>query len=985
MKISINWLAEYVDIKGLSAKEISEGLRFSGTENFLEESASFENIVVGEIKEITKHPNADKLSIAQVAISENPKSKSQKLAGEVLNIVCGATNIKVGQKIPVALSGAKFGDFEISKVKIRGVESNGMLCSEKELELGDDHSGIMILGKDAKVGQKFSDYLGSEETIIDAELTPNRGDCLSMVGIAQEVSATFKRKLKLPKFFTSEVNSNKKVEVEVIDKELCPRYIAKVIEGIKIEPSPEWIQKRLLAAGVRPISNVVDVTNYVMLEWGQPLHAFDYDKLQATSDKQQGKKIVVRRAKKGETIETLDGTKRELSESNLVIADAKKPIAVAGVMGGANTEVDEKTTTIILEAAVFEGESVRKTAQRHANRTEASNRFEKGVPLQLPEIAIERAAELLLQGLTLPKQGETLSGLKVGANTDVLSSWIWVQHVGLRLSSIEKVLGVKIEEEKIIEILKNLGFSPEKFDFRKEARKHVGKPYVFGAKYKTHGDMAFDCSYLTDYIYSLIGKFIGYTSLAQYEIGKPVADDELQPGDVLFVRGHIDKSVTDHYYVPENHSGLVQHSSKSDVGSLGGVGYKKVTLDKEKEVGHNGIYIGGGRVIHARHYEYDTKNKKWKKLPTEKAKVVEEDVSAFLENPEYLGARRYVENPNDFIKTTVPWWRLDVKIEEDLLEEIVRIYGYDKLPSTLPSGEIPKPEKNTSLDLKDLIKERLVGDGYSEVITYSFVSENQEKYLEEQGSLKITNPISKDQTYMRSSLIPSLLEVAVKNQENFEKIKVFEIAKVYEKKEEVTKLALLVKLPTRDKSKLYTEIKGAIEGFIGHVAQGTLDVQEITISSIFGAGQGAKITLNKKPIGEIGIVKSEIEEELGLKGSVAVAEISFEALLANYGRNVQFKPLPKFPVSKRDVNMIFEKRKKASEIISAINNLKTNYLLDFMISDIYQGKGLPENAKSVTIRLIIGSNDGTLTDEQIKETEQAVVEQLERAGGKLRS
>jgi phenylalanyl-tRNA synthetase beta subunit len=970
MKIPLSWLSEYVDIKGLSAKEISEGLRFSGTENFLEESAAFENIVVGEIKEITKHPDADKLKIAQVAVSEKLKANSQKRDGEVLTIVCGATNIKVGQKIPVALSGAKFGDFEISKVKIRGVESNGMLCSEKELELGDDHSGIMILGKDAKVGQKFSDYLGSNETIIDAELTPNRGDCLSMVGIAQEVAATFNRKLKLPKFFAPETNSNKKVEVEVNEKVLCPRYIAKVIEGIKIEPSLEWMQKRLLAAGVRPISNVVDVTNYVMLEWGQPLHAFDFDKV--SGQKASTPKIVVRRAKRGEKIETLDGTKRELTDSDLVIANSKKPIAVAGVMGGANTEVDEKTTTIILEAAVFDGESVRKTAQRHANRTEASNRFEKGVPLQLPEIAIERAAELLIANSEKPKAGA------IGPNTDVLSSWIWVQHVGLRLSSIEKVLGVKIEEGEIMEILKSLGFSPEKFDFRKEARKHVGKPYVFGAKYKTHGDMAFDCSYLTDYIYSLIGKFIGYTSLAQYEIGKPVADDELQPGDLLFIRGYIDKSVTDYYYVPENHSGLVQQSQ-------GGVGYKKVTLKKEKEVGHNAIYIGGGRVIHARHYEYDTKNKKWKKLPTEKAKVVEDDVSAFLENPEYLGARRYVENPNDFIKTTAPWWRLDVKIEEDLLEEIVRIYGYDKLPSTLPSGEIPKPQKNVSLNLKDLIKERLVAAGYSEVITYSFVSEKQEKYLDQESSLKITNPISKEQTCMRSSLVPSLLEVAVKNQENFEKIKVFEIAKVYGKREEATKLALLVKLPTKDKSELYTEIKGAIEGFVGHVTQGTLDVKEISSSAIFGTGQGAKITLNKKPIGEIGIVKSEIEEGMGLKGSVAVAEISFDSLLANYNRKTQFKPLPKFPVSKRDVNMIFEKTKKASNIISSINSLKTKYLLDFMIADIYQGKGLPEDKKSVTIRLIIGSNDGTLTDEQIKETEQAVIEQLERAGGKLRS
>lgn len=975
MRISVNWLAEYVDNKGLSAKDISEGLRFSGTENFLEESAAFENIVVGEIKEITKHPDADKLRIAQVAVSEKPKANSQKLDGKVLTIVCGATNIKVGQKIPVALSGAKFGDFEISKVKIRGVESNGMLCSEKELELGDDHSGIMILDKNAKVGQKFSDYLGSNEPIIDAELTPNRGDCLSMVGVAQEVAATFKRKLKPSKFCQINPESKKKVEVEVLEKDLCPRYIAKVIEGVKIEPSPEWMQKRLLAAGVRPISNVVDVTNYVMLEWGQPLHAFDFEKIlgvKAPNTKIQTPKIVVRKAKKGEKIETLDDTKRELAGSDLVIADSKKPIAVAGVMGGANTEVDKKTTTIILEAAVFDGESVRKTAKRHNNRTEASNRFEKGVPLRLPEIAIERAAELLIE---MSKNTSTKKQIiKVGQNTDVLSSWIWVQHVGLRLSRIEKFLGVKISEDEVLEILKSLGFSAEKFDFRKEARKHVGKPYIFGAKYKTHGDMAFDCSYLTDYIYSQIGKFIGFTSLAQFELGKKIDSDELQPGDVLFLKGHMDKSATDYYYVPENHSG-----------------YKKIKLEKEKEVGHNALYIGDGRIVHARHYQYDDKSKKWKKLPADKARVIEEDVSVFLEHPEYLGARRYIENPFDWIAATIPWWRLDVKIEEDLLEEIARIYGYDKLPSTLPSGQMPAPGINNSLELINLSKNILIGTGYSESICYSFVPKGFVDFGEKTEALKITNPISVDQEYMRTSLIPSLIDVASKNQENFEKIKIFEIAKVYKNKGEKNNLGLLLKNSKKNKSELFNEIKGVVNLLILESIGKRVSTIPEKEGQVFESGQGASLVVDGKNVGKIGIVSKKISEKFAIKGDLVVAEIEFDDLLKHYPKKIKYKNIPKFPSSVRDLNIVYDKNKKAQEIIEVINKIKPDYLIDFKIIDIFEGSkksvemGLPENKKSVTIRLIIGSDERTLIEEEIKKTESMVLERLISVGGQIRS
>jgi phenylalanyl-tRNA synthetase beta chain len=332
-----------------------------------------------------------------------------------------------------------------------------------------------------------------------------------MVGIAREAAAVFNRKLQNLKVEKPEVKSKKAIKVEVAEKELCPRYIAKVVEGLKIGPSPKWMQDRLAAAGVRPINNVVDVTNYVMLEWGQPMHAFDMSKVDG--------KIVVRRAKEGEKLTTLDGVERKLTKEDLVIADGGKVIGLAGVMGGLNSEVTEKTTTVVLEAAVFDRTRVRRTAQRLALRSEASNRFEKGIPLGLPEIAIERAAKLLTE---IPGG---LAGITpivkpiAGPSVDALSKWIWTWRVGLELSRLKKFLGIDISSEKAIEILKGLGFEAEKFDFKAAARSQVGKPYILGASYKTHGDMAFDCSYLTDYLYSRIGQFIGHTSLAQYELG----------------------------------------------------------------------------------------------------------------------------------------------------------------------------------------------------------------------------------------------------------------------------------------------------------------------------------------------------------------------------------------------------------------------------------------------------------------------------------
>jgi phenylalanyl-tRNA synthetase beta subunit len=983
MRIPIKWLAEYVDIKGVSDTQLSDALTLSGTENEILKAADFPGIVVGEILEIQKHENADKLKVTKVNVgavssvisSEVEKSLSARRKGSLhsskdsvgmtnaLQIVCGAPNIEVGQKVPVALVGADMGEFQIKEAEIRGVKSFGMLCSESELGISDDHSGIMILDPRAKIGQPLGEALNIGGTVIEAELTPNRSDCFSMIGIAREASASLGKKMKNLNFARAEIKSSQKIKVEVQEQNLCPRYMAKVVEGIKIGPSPKWMQERLEASGVRPINNIVDVTNYVMLEWGQPMHAFDFDKISSAkipNTKYQIPKIVVRKARKGETLETLDGAKRSLTEKDLVIADAKKPIAVAGVMGGANSEVDEKTTAIILEAAVFDGASVRKTAQRLGLRTEASNRFEKGVPLQLPEIAIERAAQLII---------DSADG-RAGEIVDVLSAWPWVQHVGVTGSSVQEFLGVEIDNERMISILKSLGFEAEKFDIKKEARKHVGKPYVFGAKFKTHGDMAFDCSYLTDYIYSQIGNFIGYTSLAQYKIGTAVQENELKPGDILFVKGHIDKSATDHYFTPDGRGG-----------------YEKVVLSKKEEVGHNGLYIGDGRVVHARSYEYDAKTDKWKKAA--KAEVVEESAEVFTKNPEYLGARRFIESSEEYLAIKVPWWRLDVRNKEDIFEEIGRVYGYNNIPSVLPNGQLPLFEENRILKLSRKIKQILSGVGFSEVYNYSFTSAKNLSGVGEDVSkvLKLKNPISPELEYMRTILSGSLLQNIALNQDNYKDIKIFEIASTYLPQKnalpkEEKMLCLAVKSSSKINGQPFFDIKGALE--IIFESENISNYSYKKGSSSF-LGQSQEILIDGKKIGLIGLVSEKTKNTFGLKSEVAVAEISLEKTELFWGKTKEFHPIPKYPIVLRDLNVVIDQRVSAAELVEAINFSQTSHLSGHKIAEIYQGKELPDNKKSVTINLSFSSEHKTLLESDVQDDLEKIMKKITKLGGQLRS
>ncbi|MDH4270166.1 MAG: phenylalanine--tRNA ligase subunit beta, partial [Dehalococcoidia bacterium] len=385
MKISLKWLKDYVDIK-LASKELAEKLTMAGLEVRVIETVggTWDNVVIGEVIALNPHPNADRLKLATV-----------DLGTEQVTTVCGAPNIDLGQRVTFAHVGARLvdphtGEAAVLKpAKIRGIVSQGMVCSEKELGISENHEGILVLPPEAPIGAPLSAYLG--DVVLDLDITPNRPDCLSVIGIAREIAALTGESLRLPEVHCEETEKSidSFASVDVVNPDLCPRYCASLVTGIRMAPSPGWLQQRLNSCGMRPINNVVDITNYVMLEYGQPLHAFDYHKL-------KGQQIIVRRAGNGETITTLDGSKRTLNADILVIADKEKAVAVAGIMGGLDSEVTDRTDTILLESANFDEAAIRRGCSHLQFQSEASIRFDKGLNSELPLLPLKRATQLLL-------------------------------------------------------------------------------------------------------------------------------------------------------------------------------------------------------------------------------------------------------------------------------------------------------------------------------------------------------------------------------------------------------------------------------------------------------------------------------------------------------------------------------------------------------------------------------------------------------------
>jgi phenylalanyl-tRNA synthetase beta chain len=587
MKVSLNWLRNYVNIT-VPLKELADKLTMAGAEvtNIETVGGGWDKIVIGQIAAVEPHPNADRLKLATV-----------DLDGERHTVVCGAPDVKVGDKVPFARVGAQLIDahtgqlVQLKPAKIRGLVSEGMACSEMELGISDNHEGLMILPPEAPLGVPLADYLG--DSIFELDVTPNRSDCLSVIGIAREIAALIKGEIHLvqPDYEGMGEDITQFVTVEIAAPDLCGRYCASLVNNIKIAPSPQWMQQRLLACGMRPINNIVDITNYVMLEYGQPLHSFDYEQL-------GGGKIIVRRARNGETMTTLDGMRRTLNSNILVIGDAEFPVAIAGVMGGVDSEVTEITRSILLESANFNPISIRHTSTDLKLRSEASLRFERGISPELTLLALKRATQLLI---------ELAGGKAANGIVDVYPGKTKREPILLPVSEVKRLLGMEIGLEQISEVLTSLGF---------------------------------ECQ-------------------------------SIKPSELL---------------------------------------------------------------------------------------------------------------------VTVPYWRTDVSMVADLIEEVARIIGYDYIPTTMLGSPLPQQQPNPSQVLRERTRDILVECGFQEVISYSLISKERlskiSLYPQPVDPLRVANPMSKEQEYLRTSLRPSLLNFLSSNQKHEQEgIRLFEIGKVYLPKE----------------------------------------------------------------------------------------------------------------------------------------------------------------------------------------------------------
>lgn len=798
MLVPVKWLKEYVDID-IDSKELADRLTMSGShvDSIENVDKGIENVVVGKIIEIAQHPDADKLVITQIDVGT-----------EVIQIVTGANNIKVGDYIPVALIGAKLPDgVKIKKGKLRGVESNGMLCSAQELGISENvvpkenKDGIFILDKEYTLGQDIKETLGLYGEVIDFEITPNRPDCLSIIGMARETAATLGKPMKhLDIKINNQVDDIKDYFNGIIveAKDLCNRYYAKVVKDIKIGQSPMWMQRRLMEAGVRPINNIVDITNYVMLEIGQPLHAFDLDKL-------SGKKIIVRRALEGEKIKTLDGVERSLDTSMLVIADDSRPMAIAGVMGGEDSEVTDDTKTILIESANFDGRSVRLTSRKVSLRTEASAKYEKDLDPNLSDIACNRVCQLI---------EEIGAGTVVAGHIDIYEGKAEERTLELSPEKANRLLGTDIEASEMIKMLNSL------------------------------------------------------------------------------------------------------------------------------------------------------------------------ELNSKLEN--------------DKIVVSVPSFRRDLTIEADLIEEVGRIYGIDKIIPQPLVGTLTKAEKTLFRQIEDRAKTILTGVGLNEITTYSFISPKQyDKLNIAEDSMKrkyvgIRNPLGEDFSVMRTTLIGNMLEVMTRNYKyGVDKAWAYEIGSTFTPKELPVK-----ELPYENRtlsigmygsSDFYT-LKGVVETLFEKL--GIKDYEYIREKNdpSFHPGRTATITLGNHVLGILGEVHPDVLDNFGMKERVYVAELNFELIVLHSNLDRKYIPLPKYPSVTRDIALVVDEGIMVKEIEKIIMENSKKLVEAIKLFDVYKGGQIEKGKKSVAYSITYRSHEKTLTDEDVAKVHDKIVEKLqENLNATLRS
>jgi len=810
MRVSLNWLREYVDFD-LSPEELAEQFDMTGTgveaiEHF---GRDLQKIVVGLVRKVEKHPNADKLTVCRVDIGKK----------ELLDIVCGAPNVREGIKVPVALVGAKLpGGFNIQKTKIRGIASEGMMCSEAELELGEDTSGLMILDEGAPVGVEIGKALGLQDAVLELEITPNRPDCLGMIGIAREVAAIVGAPLRIPQLELKEdeERADDATGVEIIDADLCPHYAAKIIKDIKILPSPAWMQRRLEKAGLRPINNIVDITNYVMLETSQPLHAFDYDRLAEN-------RIVVRRPKRGEIIETLDEVTRQLDETMLVIADAGEPVALAGVMGGLRSEVSSKTTNILLESAHFNAASIMRTSRKLGLQSEAAARFEKCIDPNGVIFAANRAAQLM---------AELGGGRLLKGEVDAYPNPIRPRKIRLRTKRVNQILGTRLSGAKITGILESLELKISKD-------------------------------------------------------GKSTRD-EAQPA------------------APD-------------------------------------------------------------------------------------------------LQATIPTFRPDLEREIDLIEEIVRLYGYNKVKSTLPERSGKKGGLSSRQKLERSTKNFLIACGLSQVLGYGFINpEDFDKLRLPADSplrqvITLLNPLTAEQSVMRSTLLPGLLNILKHNVNRDQtNVQIFEMGRVFEPSadklphESLMLSGALTGHWHRDswyekaEEVDFFDVKGIQDAFFEHLNVSEWYLVRALHPSLH-PGKCAEIFIENEAIGIMGEIHPETQRNFELSESVGVFELNLDRLLSYVQPLRHFEEIPRFPGVAMDVAVVVAEEVAASEIEKIIKEEGGKLLRRVDLFDVYRGGQVSGGKKSLAFSLSFRSDDRTLDLDEVKKIHGRIISKLAQIGAELRT
>ncbi|MFZ3062909.1 MAG: phenylalanine--tRNA ligase subunit beta [Actinomycetota bacterium] len=818
MRVSINWLREFVDFDW-SPERLAEELEMTGTavEGIEKISSLLKHVVCGEITKIRPHPQADNLVVCEVDVGKS----------ERLSIVCGAKNISTGDRVPVALvSASLLGGRRIGKVVFRGVESQGMLCSEKELGLGEDASGILILDTKAPIGKDINDIFELDDTVVDFEITPNRADCMSMLGIAREVAAITKGRVRFPKGEVAEVETetSSKASVEIKDTKLCPRYSARVIKDLSVGSSPIWLQQRLIKAGVRPINNLVDITNYIMMETGQPLHAFDYKRLG------EGK-IIVRRATEGEGLTTLDGVERRLTEEMLVIADPTGPVALAGVMGGAATEIGDVTTEVLLESAYFSPRIIYHASHKLDLRSESSSRFERGIDPNGTVSAANRAARLMAE----LAGGKVLKGV-IDVYPDPIKPWT----ISLRPQRVNQTLGIEMKAQDMIGILERL------------------------------------------------------------------------------------------------------------------------------------------------------------ELRTQTAKQSQKKASLRTPNAAQTGRR-----PPELstIEVTVPTVRPDVEREIDLIEEVARIYGYNRIASTLPESSGKHGGLTFEQQISGLIRQTLVSAGLQEVINYTFISpQDLEKVRLPASSplrqaVRIKNPLSEDQSILRTTLIPGLLRTISFNAGyGIEGVQIFEIGRVFHPREgefpdEKTMVASAITGPWQPKQWYekawdveFFDLKGIVEVLLSELEIRNWELKKSDFS-MFHPGRSAGIIIDGESVGLMGEIHPRVIEAHGLSKGVMAFELEEEKLVKHATLERMAVTPSRYPAISLDIAFTVDSKITAEEVEEIIRKSGGPLLQSVHLFDVYQGEPIPSGYKSFAYRLVYQSPDRTLREEEAAGNKKRVIKSLEEELG----